>query len=118
MLGFGNKKPTAQQLEHQQAGIVRTDMVCTDCSRVFIAKINFDVNGNHIIKCPYCGHDHHRTITNGIVTETRHGSQSGPNTAVPTERMWASTTMGAVTTTAAEFIRRQWMANYKPKEER
>jgi DNA-directed RNA polymerase subunit RPC12/RpoP len=109
MFGIGEKKPTQQQLEHRQSGVVRTDMNCTDCSRVFIAKINFDVNGNHIIKCPYCGHDHHRVITNGIVTEARHGSQGGPNTEVPTERMWANTTMGAVTTTAAEYIRQQYL---------
>ena len=51
-------------------GIQRTDVDCTDCGRVFIAKINHDLNGNHKILCPHCGHEHWRTIKKGVVTIT------------------------------------------------
>ena len=90
-------------------GIVRTDLDCTSCSKVFVAKINYDLDGNHKILCPYCGHQHFRTIKKGVVTGDRWGSQHGANRDVPTERMWSDKTIGATTTTAAEHIRQRWL---------
>jgi DNA-directed RNA polymerase subunit RPC12/RpoP len=90
-------------------GVQRTSLDCTSCGKVFIAKINHDLNGNHKILCPYCGHEHWRIIKNGCVTGDRWGSQNGPNRDVPTERMWNDKTIGAETNTAAEHIRKQWL---------
>jgi len=90
-------------------GIQRTNVDCTHCSRVFVAKINHDLDGNHKIICPYCGHEHWRAIKKGIVTADRWGSQHGPNREVPTERMWSDRTVGIETNTAAEYIRRKWI---------
>lgn len=52
-------------------GIVRTDCDCHNCSGKFIAKLNYDIDGDHRIVCPRCGHIHYRTIKRGVVTETR-----------------------------------------------
>lgn len=90
-------------------GVVRTDVDCTSCGKVFVAKINHDLDGNHKILCPYCGHEHWRTIKKGIVTGDRWGAQAGPNRAVPTERKWSETTHGIATSTAAEAIRQRWI---------
>ena len=90
-------------------GIIRTDVDCTSCGKLFIAKLNFDLDGNHQILCPHCGHEHWRVIRKGVVTGDRWGSQNGPNRPVPTERMWSDTTTGATTTTAAKFIRERWL---------
>ena len=90
-------------------GVQRTSVDCTDCHKVFIAKINFDLDGNHKILCPYCGHEHWRVIKKGVVTGDRWGSQNGPNRDVPTERMWSDQSIGAKTTTAAGHIRERWL---------
>lgn len=90
-------------------GIVKTNVDCTSCGKVFIAKINFDLDGNHKIICPLCGHEHWRSIKKGVVTGDRWGSQNGPNREVPTERMWSDRTVGIETTTAAQFIREKWL---------
>lgn len=90
-------------------GVVRTDLDCTDCSKIFVAKLNFDLNGNHVIRCPHCGHKHYRTIKNGVVTGDRYDSQAGPNQEVPTERQWSSRTKNIQTTTASEHIRSKWI---------
>jgi DNA-directed RNA polymerase subunit RPC12/RpoP len=90
-------------------GVQRTDVDCTSCGKVFIAKIDHDLDGNHKILCPYCGHEHWRTIRKGVVTGDRWGSQHGPNRDVPTERRWSSRSIGAETNTAAEFIRQKFI---------
>ena len=92
-------------------GIQRTNLDCTDCHKVFVAKLNFDISGNHEIVCPYCGHKHFRTIKKGVVTGDRWSSQAGPNVNVPTERMWTNESLGAKTTTAANHIRERWLDN-------
>lgn len=90
-------------------GVVRTDVDCTDCGRIFVAKINFDLDGNHKIICCFCGHTHWRVIKKGCVTGDRWGTQNGPNQTVPTERLWSDRTQGIATSSAAEHIRRQWI---------
>jgi len=93
-------------------GIVRTNVDCTSCGRIFIAKVNHDVDGNHRIVCPLCGHQHYRTIRKGVVTGDRFSSQAGPNIEVPTERCWSDrTTAGEAieTTSAARLIRERWL---------
>ena len=55
--------------------IVRTDLHCHQCSKSFVAQLDFSVDGNHIIECPYCLHEHCRTIKDGIVTGDRWDSQ-------------------------------------------
>jgi DNA-directed RNA polymerase subunit RPC12/RpoP len=91
-------------------GIVRTSLDCHSCGKVFIAKLNFDLSGNHQILCPYCGHEHWRVIKKGVVTGDRYGSQNGPNREVSTERMWSDTTLPIQTTSVSRHIRDRWLA--------
>lgn len=91
-------------------GVQRTNVDCTHCGKVFIAKINHDLDGNHQIMCPLCGHEHWRVIKKGCVTGDRWGSQNGPNREVPTERMWSDRTVGIETNSAAEYIRQRWLS--------
>lgn len=90
-------------------GIVRTDLDCHSCGKIFVAKINFDLDGNHKILCPHCGHEHWRVIKKGVVTGDRWGSHNGPNQVAPTERMWSDRTHGIQTSSAAQHIREKWL---------
>lgn len=50
---------------------VRTDMNCTNCSKNFIAQLDMSLDGNHVVECPYCGHEHCRVVKAGKVTGDR-----------------------------------------------
>lgn len=52
------------------------ELYCTNCSATirFITKPN--VNGNKIIVCDECGHQHCRVVVDGIVTGDRWDSRS------------------------------------------
>ena len=101
---------------YYREGVQRTDCDCTSCGKLFVAKLNHELDGNHKILCPYCGHEHWRVIKKGCVTGDRWGTQNGPNRDAPTERMWSDRTQGISTTSAAEHIRQQWLGIKKAGE--
>ena len=93
-------------------GMVRTDLDCHSCDRKFIANLNYDINGDHKIVCPYCGHLHWRTIEKGVVTGDRWGQgdpKYGGFVTVSTEGFWGDEVLRAETTTVAVHIRERFM---------
>lgn len=88
-------------------GVVNTPLDCHSCSKQFVAKLDYSLNGNHLIVCPYCGHQHCRVIDKGIVTGDRWDTRFEA-VDCKTERAWSHQTQPIETTTAAEHIRRKW----------
>src|SRR5262245_60395257 len=87
-------------------GPTRTDLSCTECSKLFIAELDYSLTGNHIIECPHCGHEHCRVIENGKVTEdrwsTRHGTDKTRD-GHRARRVWKIGVLQAQTNSASEF---------------
>jgi len=60
--------------------IERQELWCHECSDYVQFNIDLSLNGNHVIICPKCGHEHLRVVKNGIITEERWGQRN--NTAI------------------------------------
>jgi hypothetical protein len=54
----------------------RQELWCHDCQNYVQFDIDTSLNGNHVIKCPNCGHEHCRVVTDGKITETRWDSRN------------------------------------------
>lgn len=54
----------------------RQELYCHECQQYVQFDIDISLNGNHIITCPNCGHEHCRVVTNGVITETRWDSRN------------------------------------------
>jgi DNA-directed RNA polymerase subunit RPC12/RpoP len=89
-------------------GKVRTDLFCTECSKNFVGEIDFDIDGNHIIICPYCGHEHCRVINNGTITDDRWDSRM-QTTKSMTQRVWSDESRKIKTSSASHFLRQRWL---------
>ncbi|MDD5013836.1 MAG: hypothetical protein PHW73_01875 [Atribacterota bacterium] len=63
--------------EETNFGKRRTEIYCHGCERYFTVELDFDLNGNHEIKCPNCNHVHYRVIEKGRVTGERYRSSMG-----------------------------------------
>lgn len=90
----------------------RTDLSCHECSKGFTAVLDYTVNGNHIIECPHCGHEHCRVIEGGRITEDRWSTRYGSDKTrdgIKARRVWKSNVLPAVTSSASEFIRQRWL---------
>ena len=86
----------------------RTDMYCTECSKSFIAELDYAIDGNHVVECPYCSHEHCRVIKGGKVTGDRWESRM-QRVDVDTRRVWKHNVLQMKTSTACSFIREKWI---------
>ena len=88
---------------------IRTDLNCTECNKCFVATLDLAINGNHVIECPHCGHEHCRGITNGKVTSDRwdHRLQ---RVNVDKRSVWKSDVRPIITSTAAALMRERWLS--------
>lgn len=74
--------------------IERQELSCTECGRYVQFDMDFELDGNHEIMCPECGHIHYRVVENGKITETRWATSSLPSYTVSN----VSTTSSSYTT--------------------
>lgn len=87
---------------------VKTDMHCSHCRKPFVAQLDMSVDGNHVVECPWCGHEHCRRVEAGRVTDDRWSSRL-QRVDVDARCVWKSTTEPIVTSTAAAFLRERWL---------
>jgi DNA-directed RNA polymerase subunit RPC12/RpoP len=90
-------------------GLTRTDMHCHKCGKGFIAELDFAINGNHVVECPRCGHEHCRVIKNGVITGDRWDGRNGETEPIRGRSFWKSSVLPAQTSTAAAFLRHRWL---------
>ena len=86
-------------------GIIKTAETCTDCAKDFVARYDFDVDGNHVVICPNCGHEHCRVIKKGVMSSDRWDTRQG-RVEVPTDQIWKDDS--GQTNSAASYIRERW----------
>lgn len=92
----------------QGTGPVRTDMHCHQCSKGFVAELDFSLNGNHVVECPRCGHEHCRVIKDGKITGDRWDSRMD-RVDVAQRCVWKADDRPVQTSIAAAFIRDRWL---------
>lgn len=96
----------------RNVGLTKTDMHCHSCSKDFLAIIDYDLNGEHQIECPHCGHIHYRRVENGKVTESRFNTDSRPRKITEAEErnVWKAKTEPIETRSTADlFLRDLWL---------
>ena len=100
--------------------IERQEIFCHDCQKYVQFNIDVSLNGNHVLDCPNCGHQHCRVVENGVITDVRWGqrNQSLPTHQVSTYGLTSSATsfnmvyinLGTSTTngTGTAFLSASW----------
>lgn len=93
----------------------RTQMDCHNCSKQFVALLDYQIDGNHIVECPHCGHEHCRVIKAGKITGDRWDSREGGDKerdGIKVRRVWKHDVLPARTTAISEFIRERWLERF------
>lgn len=90
-------------------GIQRTEIHCHQCSKLFVAELDMDLEGNYVIECAHCGHEHYRAIKAGKITEGRWGTGNDSSIRVSGRSVWKSSVIQAQTSTVAHFLRERWL---------
>lgn len=80
------------------------ELHCHACNRYVRFKMDMSLDGNHVLNCPNCGHEHCRVVKNGRITEDRWDSRNGGSIMVVaigyyTTSMYTSSTSFSITLT-------------------
>jgi len=54
----------------------RQELWCHDCGSYVQFDIDLELNGNHVLECPNCGHEHCRVVEHGKITDIRWDSRN------------------------------------------
>ncbi len=93
----------------KETGEVRTHLYCHQCTGNFLALLDYDVDGQHVVECPHCGHEHCRKIVKGLVTGDRWDGRNETRINVSKRNVWKHDVLQMKTTTASHFIREMWL---------
>jgi len=97
----------------------RQELWCHECQKYVQFDIDVELDGDHIIVCPNCKHEHCRVVKDGKVTEVRWDSRNGggwtgnaymtsgaTSTNASTYNTYSGTVMASVST---QFTYGAWM---------
>ena len=80
--------------------IERQELHCHDCNRYVQFDIDIELNGNHVLNCPNCGHEHCRVVENGRITDVRWDQRNGNLQTYIVTSGTATTTATSIDTTS------------------
>lgn len=91
----------------------RQEIHCHECERYVQFEIDLDLDGNHVLECPNCGHEHCRVVRKGVITGIRWDSRNGPtipiyHTGTTMTSIVITTTWTDSATSASWFIANSW----------
>lgn len=55
----------------------KQEIHCHGCDRWVQFSLDTSVDGNHVLRCPVCGHEHCRVVRNGRITDIRWDRRNG-----------------------------------------
>lgn len=85
----------------------KQELHCHACNKYVQFEIDLSLNGNHVLNCPNCGHEHCRVVKKGVITGDRWDSRNGP--AIWTNATtYTSTSIYTSSGTSSIYIYQAW----------
>jgi hypothetical protein len=85
--------------------IEKQEIHCHECQMYVRFELDMAMNGNHVLNCPNCGHEHCRVVKNGKITDVRWDQRNGPTYNVS---QYTITYTATTATTSDYFIYDAW----------
>lgn len=88
----------------------RQELWCHNCQHYVQFDIDLNLNGNHVLECPNCKHEHCRVVNNGKITGDRWDSRNG-NTGsafTPTNTAFTTTSTYNTCSSSTFFLYQSW----------
>jgi len=57
-------------------GYEMQELYCHNCNGYVAFPVDLRLDGNHVVNCPKCGHEHCRVVKNGRITAQRWDSRN------------------------------------------
>lgn len=95
-----------------EMNIVRQEIHCHECGRYVRFELDMSMNGNHVLNCPNCGHEHCRVVKDGRITGERWDSRNGSTYFITTASTAITSiyvTTNATSVTGGWFLSDSWL---------
>lgn len=90
-----------------QFNVERQELWCHGCENYVQFSMDLNMDGNHVLDCPVCGHQHYRVVRNGKITGIRWRNSAGTGIAV-TRVTYSVTSTSDSTTSSSVFLQQAW----------
>ena len=77
----------------------RQELHCHACQKYVQFSLDTSINGNHVLDCPNCGHQHCRVVYDGKISDVRWDARNGVGNNLPVYYISSSTTAYTATST-------------------
>ena len=65
------------------ARVERQELHCHECGEYVQFDLDLEMDGNHVLACPSCGHEHCRVVNKGVISDTRWDQRNKPVPPLP-----------------------------------
>ena len=92
--------------------IEKQELHCHECQRYVQFELDMELNGNHVLNCPNCGHEHCRVVKDGKITRERWDQRNGivlVSTTVTSSSTASTWDMAVTAGTGDTFTYGAWM---------
>jgi hypothetical protein len=87
----------------------KQEIYCHECENYVQFNIDMSLNGNHVLKCPVCGHEHCRVVKNGEITEDRWDSRNDDGgTYTVSVTGYSQTSIYSTSTASSVYLTASW----------
>lgn len=88
----------------------RQELYCHHCGNYVQFNLDMSLNGNHVLECPKCKHEHCRVVKNGKITDIRWDQRNGQTFRVSSGTTTYTTTSTYTTSTAnGYYLYNSWL---------
>ena len=102
-------KITPDEIPYKESEEVVQEIHCHECNTWVTFKLDISLNGNHVLHCPTCNHEHCRVVKDGEITDVRWASRNGATFVVSTASIISTsytsgfTSLSASTSTTGSY---------------
>ena len=86
----------------------RQELWCHNCQHYVQFDIDMEMNGNHVLECPNCGHEHCRVVDNGKITDDRWDSRNDNAVFIATNATFTTTSTYNSCNSNSVFLYQSW----------
>lgn len=95
-----------RRMRDDASAMVKQEIYCHECGNYVQFELDMSKEGNHLLECPNCGHEHCRVVRRGRITDDRWASRNGNTYGVTAQSYsaYTNTTWTSSASTSANFI--------------
>jgi hypothetical protein len=93
--------------------VERQEIYCHACTKYVQFNLDTALDGNHVLHCPNCGHEHCRVVRGGRITGDRWDTRNGPTFTITASTASTNSLYTTYTTsdctTGGSFLFDSWL---------